>query len=150
MQKSSLLRGMALALASAAAASKNLIGGVIEESPIKLPKRVRSARHPEARTYGWLDRAGMPHGASGDKLRRKAMQGQVGLTAPGGWLHSWSSTKVASMGMGKRRRPETPNITMAKPINRRQWLKESKAARRFLKAQRRAAEEAAQGASPAT
>ena len=34
-------------------------------------------RHREQ--FGWLDRAGMPHGRSGDKLRRKAISGTVGI-----------------------------------------------------------------------
>lgn len=37
---------------------------------------------PEPRFKPYVDRIGMPHGRSGDKLVRKAMRGTVGL--PGG------------------------------------------------------------------
>ncbi len=54
---------------------------------------------------GYTDSAGMPHGTSGDKLRRKAMVGTVSLIgSKRSWLQSWSSTKVARLGLGDRRR----------------------------------------------
>lgn len=59
---------------------------------------------PRTKRGGYVDRVGMPHGRSGDKLVRKAMTGQAGMTKPKGWLHTWSSTKVASLGLGDRRR----------------------------------------------
>lgn len=30
-------------------------------------------------SFGWFDRIGQPHGRSGDKLVRKAMQGKIGV-----------------------------------------------------------------------
>ena len=93
-----LLRGMALALAAGAERM------VIDESTHLKPLAVRRQRMRREPTKVYVDSAGMPHGCSGDKLVRKAMTGQVGMTKPKGWMHTWASTKAASMGFGDRRR----------------------------------------------
>lgn len=55
------------------------------------PRRLRAAA-------GYIDRAGMPHFKSGDKLARKALSGKVGLTHARGPYAAW-----ALMARSKRR-----------------------------------------------
>lgn len=50
-------------------------------------------------SFGWLDRVGMPHGRTGDKIIRKAMKGTIGLRGRRGPFAGWHmSTLRASKG----------------------------------------------------
>lgn len=66
-------------------------------------KARRAAR--AARLAAWTDGVGMPHGSSGDKLRRKAMRGSIGLPGRRSPLLSWAAGlagKRASRARPKR------------------------------------------------
>lgn len=52
-------------------------------------KARRAAR--AARLAAWTDAIGMPHGRSGDKLRRRAASGSVGLAGRRSPLLSWAA-----------------------------------------------------------
>lgn len=74
-----------------------------KQGDLFVSNKKRLGRKPAPR--GYTDKAGMPHGTSGDKLRRKAMVGTVSLIgSKRSWLQSWSSSKVARLGLGDRRR----------------------------------------------
>lgn len=102
--------GASLALAAAAMqgfaaaaqdATQSLLG-FDESTRIKKPStRVRL----KGSAPRYIDKAGMPHNGVGDKIVRRAMVGTVGVRGSRkGFLDNWSSAKVASMGLGDRRR----------------------------------------------
>lgn len=61
-----------------------------------------SAKRATARFKPHVDRVGMPHGHSGDKLIRKAMKGTVGLRGSRGPFAGWhmSTLKAAKPRKG--------------------------------------------------
>lgn len=64
-----------------------------------LARRVPANATPHLKRHcGYLDRVGMPHYRSGDKLARKAVRGTVGLTHARGPYAAW-----ALMGQGRGR-----------------------------------------------
>jgi hypothetical protein len=73
-----------------------------------LAKRVPANATPHLKRHcGYLDRVGMPHFRSGDKLARKAVRGTVGLTHARGPYAAW--TLVGRTNLSERRRIERLN-----------------------------------------
>ena len=101
-KKTSLLAGLARALSIGASA---LAPDAVKQRSLRGFEPTRR-REPRAKpTKAYVDRVGMPHGSPGCKLVRRAMRGTVTVQGSRrGFLDQWSSTKVASMGLGDRRR----------------------------------------------
>lgn len=110
IHKASLVGAISGGLALAATAMQNInrasrvaADNFRMQGNLFVSNKKRLGRKPAPR--GYTDKAGMPHGTSGDKLRRKSLTGTVSLIgSKRGWLQSWSSSKVARLGLGDRRR----------------------------------------------
>lgn len=96
-----LFSGLQIALERNAGALKAL-GGAAQTEKRRAKRRRQAARRAKWAAHfrspaGRLDDLGLPHNSSGDKLRRQAAQGRVGLPAAGrrSPLLSWAAMRTA-------------------------------------------------------
>lgn len=90
--------GLAVAAMAEVIAGKSV--AMSDDMRNSLPRIGRNAPARIRNVIGFMDRAGMPHARSGDKLTRRAIAGTVGLNFSKGPYHGWANIAKA----GKKRR----------------------------------------------
>lgn len=102
--RSSKLNGVGLLAAAFVSMGEVLAGkarDISDQMRGVLPRMGRNAPARVRNIIGYIDGAGMPHGRSGDKLKRKAMTGRVGLSHARGPYFAWA---CMAPGRGRARR----------------------------------------------
>lgn len=84
-----------------AAAALSMLSGITFAQSASADERYPRSSSGSARFKPYVDKAGLHHGHSGDKLARKVLTGTVGLRHARGPYSAWAMT--AKPGKAKRR-----------------------------------------------